>query len=76
MKLNHAPQAGLRRSPPDRRRETMAFWGGILILALFEVVLMAKSWSPDSVASIFSYDGDRERAELGQPLAPPAEAAN
>ena len=39
MKLNHAPQAGLRRSPPDRRRETMAFWGGILILALFEVRL-------------------------------------
>ena len=69
MKLNYAPQAGLRRSPPDRRRERMAFWGGILILVLFEIVLMAKSWSPDSVGSIFSYNGDRERAALDQPAA-------
>ena len=46
MKLNYAPQAGLRRRPPDRRRETLAFWAGIAILILFELVLMAKSWSP------------------------------
>jgi hypothetical protein len=66
MKLNHAPQAGLRRRPPDRRRESLAFWAGIAILIAFEMVLMAKSWSPASAALIFGYDADRDRAELGQ----------
>lgn len=70
MKLNHAPQAGLRKSPPGRRRETMAFWGGIAILVAFELILMAKSWSPDSIMPMIGYDGDRERAALDQPAAP------
>ena len=48
MKLNYAPQAGLRRRPPERRRQSLAFWGGIAILVAFELVLMAKSWSPAS----------------------------
>jgi hypothetical protein len=81
MKLNYAPQAGLRRRKPDQHRETLAFWAGIAILAAFELVLMSKSWSPDSGAPIFGYDGDRERAELGQPApqpdaAPAAETSN
>ena len=44
MKLNYAPQAGLRRRRPDHHRERAAFWAGIAIVALFEVVLMAKTW--------------------------------
>lgn len=70
MKLNYAPQAGLRKRPPEQRRQTMAFWLGIAILVAFELVLMAKSWSPDSAARIFGYDADRDRGELGQPIAP------
>jgi hypothetical protein len=46
MKLNYAPQAGLRRRRPDQHRERYAFWGGIAIVVLFEIVLMAKTW-PD-----------------------------
>ncbi len=44
MKLNYAPQAGLRRRRPDHQRERLAFWGGIAIVALFELILMAKTW--------------------------------
>jgi hypothetical protein len=44
MKLNYAPQAGLRRRRPDHHRERLAFWAGIAIVALFELVLMAKTW--------------------------------
>jgi hypothetical protein len=46
MKLNHEPQAGLRRRRADRGRERAAFWGGLVIMALFEAVLMAKNWTP------------------------------
>ncbi|MDB5461283.1 MAG: hypothetical protein JWO72_3024 [Caulobacteraceae bacterium] len=46
MKLNYAPQAGLRRRRPDHVRERLAFWGGIAIVAAFELVLMAKTWPP------------------------------
>jgi hypothetical protein len=56
MKLNYAPQAGLRKRPPDNRREVIAFWAGILILVAFEGVLMAKSWSPMSSESIFAFN--------------------
>ncbi len=44
MKLNYAPQAGLRRRKPDHHRQRWAFWGGIGIMLLFELVLMAKTW--------------------------------
>jgi hypothetical protein len=43
MKLNYAPQAGLRRRRPDHHRERLAFWAGIAIVVLFELVLMAKT---------------------------------
>jgi hypothetical protein len=66
MKLNYAPQAGLRRRKPDQPREKLAFWGGILILVAFELVLMSKSWSPASTAHIFGYDADRDQAEEAQ----------
>lgn len=69
MKLNYAPQAGLRRRRPSPGRERVAFWAGIAILAAFELILMAKSWSPASGALIFGYDADRDRSELGQPAA-------
>jgi hypothetical protein len=46
MKLNYAPQAGLRRRRPDQGRQTAAFWAGIGILLLFEAVLMAKNVTP------------------------------
>jgi hypothetical protein len=65
MKLNHAPQAGLRRRKPGQPNERMAFWGGILILCLFELVLMSKSWSPDSAARIFDFHGDEAPAADG-----------
>jgi len=55
MKLNYAPQAGLRRRKPDHRREVAAFWLGILIVVAFEAVLMAKSWSPQSTQSILGF---------------------
>jgi hypothetical protein len=48
MKLNYAPQAGLRRRRPDHARERLAFWAGIAIVVAFELVLMAKSWPPQS----------------------------
>jgi hypothetical protein len=44
MKLNYAPQVGLRRRRPDRRRERLAFWAGIAIVVAFELILMAKTW--------------------------------
>jgi len=46
MKLNYTPQVGLRRRKPDHRRERLAFWAGIAIVAAFELILMAKGWSP------------------------------
>lgn len=55
MKLNYAPQTGLRRRKPDQRRERMAFWAGIAIVAAFELVLMSKSWSPMITASVFGF---------------------
>jgi len=72
MKLNYAPQAGLRRRPPDHHRQRWAFWGGIAIIVLFELVLMAKSWSPASAALIFGYDAQRDQAEEAQAVAAPA----
>lgn len=63
MKLNHAPQAGLRRKKPDQHRDTMAFWAGIAILCLFELVLMSKSWSPESAARIFDFQADQPQAQ-------------
>jgi hypothetical protein len=71
MKLNYAPQAGLRRRKPDQRRERLAFWAGLLILAAFEVVLMAKSWSPASTDRIFAF---QPRAEAD--AAPLPDTAN
>jgi len=62
MKLNYAPQAGLRRRKPEQPREKLAFWGGILILCAFELVLMSKSWSPDSAARIFDFHADQAQA--------------
>jgi hypothetical protein len=72
MKLNYAAQPGLRRRRPDNRRESMAFWLGIAILVAFELILMAKSWSPASASLIFGYDADRDRGELGGPAPVPA----
>jgi hypothetical protein len=72
MKLNYAPQAGLRRRRPDQHRETMAFWAGIAILCLFELVLMSKSWSPATAAHIFDFHADQAQAADGVP----GEAAN
>ena len=46
MKLNYTPQAGLRRRRPDHVRERLAFWAGIAIVVAFELILMAKSWTP------------------------------
>jgi hypothetical protein len=62
MKLNYAPQAGLRRRKPGQHRETMAFWAGIAILCAFELVLMSKSWSPASAAHIFDFRADQVQA--------------
>ena len=55
MKLNYAPQAGLIRRKPERRRERAAFWAGLLIMAAFELVLMSKNWSPASTERIFAF---------------------
>ena len=74
MKLNYAPQAGLRRRPPDHRPQRKAFWAGIAILVVFELVLMDKSWSPASAALIFGYDADQDRAQEVQAVAEPAAA--
>jgi hypothetical protein len=63
MKLDYAPQAGLRRRKPDHRREVMAFWLGIAILIAFELVLMAKSWSPESTQSIFAFQPEQANDE-------------
>ena len=62
MKLNYAPQAGLRRRKPEQPREKLAFWGGIAILCAFELVLMAKSWSPESTARIFDFHAEQAQA--------------
>ena len=67
MKLNYAPQAGLRRRRPDHRREAAAFWAGILIMLAFEAVLMAKSWSPmssQSIVAFFDHDAADDNAQL------------
>jgi hypothetical protein len=70
MKLNHAPQAGLRRRKPGQPNERIAFWGGILILCLFELVLMSKSWSPETAAHIFDFHADQAQAADGDQAAP------
>jgi hypothetical protein len=62
MKLNYAPQAGLRRRKPGQPNETMAFWAGIAILCAFELVLMAKSWSPATAARIFDFHAEQAQA--------------
>jgi hypothetical protein len=73
MKLNYAPQAGLRRRKPDQHRETMAFWAGIAILCAFELVLMSKSWSPATTAHIFDFHADQvQAADVDQPSPEPA----
>lgn len=72
MKLNYAPQAGLRRRSPGPGRERMAFWAGIAILIAFELILMAKSWSPASAALIFGYDADHDRSTLDQDASAPS----
>jgi hypothetical protein len=46
MKLNYAPQAGLRRRRPEHVRDRWAFWAGVGIVVAFELVLMSKSWPP------------------------------
>jgi len=51
MKLNYTPQVGLRRRKPDQHRQRYAFWGGILITVLFELVLMAKGSTPGVIAA-------------------------
>jgi hypothetical protein len=63
MKLSSASQAGLRRRKPGQPNERTAFWGGILILCLFELVLMSKSWSPESAAHIFDFHADQPVAD-------------
>jgi hypothetical protein len=70
MKLNYAPQAGLRRRKPGQHRDTMAFWAGIAILCAFELVLMAKSWSPESPARIFDFHADQAQAADADQAAP------
>ena len=65
MKLNYAPQTGLRRRKPDNRREVIAFWAGILIVVAFEGVLMAKSWSPMSTESIFAFNSNQSPDDSG-----------
>ena len=68
MKLNYAPQTGLRRRKPGQPNEKMAFWAGILILCLFELVLMSKSWSPETAAHIFDFQADQaQAADTNQP---------
>jgi hypothetical protein len=63
MKLTSATQAGLRRRKPGQPNEKMAFWAGILIMCLFELVLMSKSWSPATAAHIFDFNADQPQAE-------------
>jgi hypothetical protein len=41
------PQVGLRRSRPGRSRDRAAFWAGIVIVAAFEAMLMARFAPPD-----------------------------
>lgn len=50
MKLNYAPQAGLRRQRPNHVRERLAFWAGIAIVLAFELILMAKTLPPGSIS--------------------------
>jgi hypothetical protein len=70
MKLTYAPQAGLRRRRPDQRREKLAFWAGLLIVAAFELVLMSKSWSPATTARIFDFHNEAEAEAAPLPDAP------
>jgi hypothetical protein len=76
MKLNYAPQAGLRRKKPDHHRERMAFWAGILILFAFELVLMSKSWSPASAAHIFDFHADQAQPQTADADQAASEPAN
>jgi hypothetical protein len=76
MKLNYTPQVGLRRRKPDQHRQRYAFWGGIVITVLFELVLMAKGWTPGAIAAplhwfdgsaVASMDADTNGEGLGPP---------
>lgn len=67
MKLHNAPQAGLRRRKAEQNRQRLAFWGGLLILAAFELVLMSKSWSPASTERIFDFRPETEAAPPSEP---------
>ncbi len=73
MKLNHAPQAGLRRHRPEHRRQIVAFWAGIVIVVAFELILMAKGWSVDDPVPA---GGAEAAADDGQDGAPLPAAAN
>jgi hypothetical protein len=45
MKHTYRPQPGLRRRPAGGfNREHAAFIGGLVILALLELILAAKGW--------------------------------
>ena len=63
MKLNHAPQAGLRRRPPGHARERWAFWAGIGIVVLFELVLMAKAWPPLQLPQVWTTGAETAAGE-------------
>ena len=65
MKLNHAPQAGLRRKKPGQPNEAAAFWAGIAILVAFVLVLMSKSWSPETAAHIFDFHAEQAQGADG-----------
>ena len=46
MKQTYRPQAGLRRRPVGGfSREHIAFIGGLLIVAAFEILMAAKGWA-------------------------------
>ena len=69
MRLNDAARAGLVRRDPHRRRETAAFWAGVAIMVVFELVLMAKSWSPqssDRIIGFFDRGADSQVTETDQ----------
>jgi hypothetical protein len=78
MKLNYTPQVGLRRRKPDQRRERLAFWGGIAIVAAFELILMAKGWSPPEASqgaeSDVSAPPDAQNSIAGQASPLPSRA--
>ena len=64
MKLNYAPQAGLRRRRPDHVRQRLAFWGGIAIVVAFELVLMSKTWPPMHLSPDWLADAGADSSAL------------